>query len=244
MTVVQKQEMFTSGQDCGWMPRRFVLARLALLWLLCLLVSGCAGLRRRSAPATEDILRYQGYHPQAAGIETGVQGKDEPLPDMVRDRPLRSRDPVRIILRGPEQIEIEEVLDENGMVNLPNIGRVHLGGLTTSEAEDEIQSAYIDGGIYLRLTVNVISMARVRRDSFYVYGEARGPGRYDFTEGITLMQAIATAGGLTDDARASRVYIRREGRSTRYNLRPMLRGDGADVHLQPGDVITIKSRWF
>lgn len=242
----QKRLWHAAGSDKAirLAGRRGRWVRWPVLCCASLLLAGCAGLRDRGPEAGP--LRFAGYRPVvgdplATGVGNGRETVDLAQP---RDRLLRNGDPVRIVLRGPEQTEIQDVLDENGMVNLPNVGRVQLSGLTTSQAEDAVERAYIDGGIYLRLTVNVLSQTHARRDSFFVYGEARGPGRYDYVEGMTLLQAVTTAGGLTDDANPRRVYIRRGGRLIRHNIRPMLRGDAEDVLLQPGDVITIRARWF
>ena len=208
--------------------------------------TACARLPRNSEPHAGP-LRYAGYQPM-----TGTPDVRDPSPSpsageaTVPDRQLRVGDPLRIVIRGPEQTEVQDVIDENGMVNLPNVGRVRLVGKTPSQAEEVVERAYIDGGIYLRLTVNVLPQLQPRRDSFFVYGEARRPGRHDYTEGMTLMQAIATAGGLTDDASVGRIYIRRDGRTNRHSIRRLLRGrdDAEDVVLKPGDIITIKARWL
>ena len=237
---------FRDGVGVSFSVARGVVPGLLLGLALMGVGSGCASLRRSAEPQAGP-LRYAGYQPVIGdpGVRDPSQAPTAEVPG-IPDRPLRSGDPVLIIIRGPEQTEVQDVIDENGMVNLPNIGRLRLVGKTPSQAEAIVERAYIDGGIYLRLTVNILPQVQPRRDSFFVYGEARGPGRYDFTEGMTLMQAIATAGGLTDDASAGRVYIRREGRTTRHSIRRLLRGrdDVEDVILKPGDIITIKARWL
>jgi polysaccharide export outer membrane protein len=67
------------------------------------------------------------------------------------------------------------------------------------------------------------------------------PGTLSYTEGMTVMQAILKAGGITEFA-AARVFLIRNAKSTKVALREILeKGDlKEDIHLQPRDIIYVR----
>jgi protein involved in polysaccharide export with SLBB domain len=77
---------------------------------------------------------------------------------------------------------------------------------------------------------------------FYVSGEVKAPGEKAFRRGLTLTQAIITAGGLIKKAKEVRLS-RDDGKGfltvTRYKLQDIELGRVADPPIQPGDRITI-----
>jgi polysaccharide biosynthesis/export protein len=81
----------------------------------------------------------------------------------------------------------------------------------------------------------------------YVYGEVKNPGAIQFKQSkkITLLQAIAQAGGTTEWASKSRVVIKKKERATgkemqvTVNLKAMLSGQTPDVVLEEGDVVIV-----
>jgi len=82
----------------------------------------------------------------------------------------------------------------------------------------------------------------------YVYGEVRNPGAIQFLESkkLTLLQAVAQAGGLTEWANAVQVLVKRKDfqsgkeKNLWYNLKKIIDGKSPDVLLQDGDVIVVK----
>ncbi len=81
----------------------------------------------------------------------------------------------------------------------------------------------------------------------FVYGEVRSPGAiaYQRSKKITLLQAIAQAGGPTEWAKKSKVVIKRMDRETgkelkiRVNLKNMIDSKVADIVLEEGDVVIV-----
>jgi polysaccharide export outer membrane protein len=131
-------------------------------------------------------------------------------------RRLRCGDQLTISKLGiPQQEETKEVLDENGNVTLSYIGSVRLDGLTTSEAEDVIERAYVDGGFYKAIQIVVIAQAY----QYFVRGEVRAPGRYPLTPGLTLLRAITAAGSYTEFANPRKITVRRGGKTLKFDAK-------------------------
>jgi polysaccharide export outer membrane protein len=157
---------------------------------------------------------------------------------------MRPNDPVVIFLRdlpGKEsEQQLQDIIDDAGTVNLPLIGRLVAAGKTSSEFEQEIEKKYIDGKIYLRITVNVVTPQQF----IFVSGEVKLPNRYQLLSGMTLLPAIATAGGFTDYADRTEVQLIRGGKVTSYNARELEKRPEKDVALEPSDQIVVKRSAF
>jgi polysaccharide export outer membrane protein len=126
-------------------------------------------------------------------------------------------------------------LSNAATVPYPLLGEVRAKGRTPVELEEVITEGLADG--YLvnpRVTVNVIEYR-----SFYVNGEVSSPGGYAFQPGMTVRKAIAIAGGKTDRASSSKMYIKREGGTAEEQREVEL-----DDPLMPGDILTIEESFF
>lgn len=151
---------------------------------------------------------------------------------------LKPGDPVIITLRGiPNMVEqnIEVQVDENGLINLPYINQVKAGGKTATEVEQAVQTTYLEKQIYKYITVNVVIPAR----SYYVRGEVRGPGRFPLMSRVTIVQAIAAAGGFTEFANPTKVEILRGSERIRVNVKELEQSPQRDRELEAGDVIIV-----
>ncbi len=147
-----------------------------------------------------------------------------------------------IYLRGiiPQEAEVQDIVDEKGLVTLPYINDVPAIGKTASELERDIQRTYIERGIYRSVTVNVILPSQ----SFFVQGEVKAPQRYAMITGMTVLQAIAAAGGYTDFANPKRVTISRGNAVRTVNMRDIERNPKLDIIIESGDVIRVPRSAF
>jgi SLBB domain len=82
---------------------------------------------------------------------------------------------------------------------LPLVGEIAAGDLTMRQLEDEIESRLKAGGFLISPQVGV---QLVTYRSIYILGEVGTPGSYEYRNGITVITAVALAGGYT--ARADR----------------------------------------
>ena len=89
---------------------------------------------------------------------------------------------------------------------------------------------------------DVISLQPNETQFVYIGGEVRLPGEKTFRRGLTLTQAIITAGGVGPKAKLAQID-RDDGRGflvgTRFSLKEISSGKAADPILKPGDRITI-----
>ncbi len=154
---------------------------------------------------------------------------------------LRNGDPLIIQLRGiPESDNHELVVDDQGYINLPFIPPIRAEGLTPSQLQRLIQDRYIEERIYRQITVNVI----LPMQHYFVRGEVRNPGRFPLTAGMTILKAIAAAGGYTEFANPRRINIIRAGETMVENARQMEQNPEQDLDVRAGDVIIVPRSIF
>jgi polysaccharide export outer membrane protein len=80
---------------------------------------------------------------------------------------------------------------------------------------------------------------RISKGAFYILGEVNAPGEYAFSDGMTLQNAVAMAGGWTYRANKNRIFIKRKGEIAERALKVT-----PDLVVQPGDAIRVAERFF
>jgi len=136
----------------------------------------------------------------------------------------------------------EEPIKEDGTVTLPLIGAVTAVGKTAGELQNEIYTNYVPK-YYVRLTVTVKSGDRV----YYVGGEVNSHGsRQLYVGDTTVTKAIQSAGGLTDFANHSKVWLIRSngGQRIRVDYDEALKNPAKDPPVYPDDQINVEKRIF
>lgn len=128
------------------------------------------------------------------------------------------------------------LVDKNGFVELPVVGRVKVGGFTTTEARDMIHDSakrfYKDPIVNIRFGNFTITML----------GEFTRPGRYTIAnEKVSLLDAMGLAGDLTISAKRENVLLLREENGSkvayRFNLNSTDVLKSPNFYLKQGDVV-------
>jgi polysaccharide export outer membrane protein len=118
---------------------------------------------------------------------------------------------------------------------LPLIGQVKVGGLTINGAQELITERY--GKDYLvnpRVNVEVLNYR-----PFFILGEVKSPGSYPYVSGMSVVNAIALAGGYTPRANRNRITIKRASSASSTEQEAP-----EDAIVLPGDVIRVPERFF
>ena len=156
---------------------------------------------------------------------------------------FRVGDTVVVTFTGtPEAIDPhEEAIKEDGNITLPLIGQIYAVGKTAGELQNEIYTNYVPK-YYMRMTVTVKSGDRV----YYVGGEVKGGGRQLYLGDTTVTKAIQSAGGLTDFANHSKVWLTRasNGQRIRVDYDKALQNPSKDPPVYPDDQIVVYRRIF
>jgi len=149
---------------------------------------------------------------------------------------LGAGDKVRIIVFGEDSLTGEYLVPGGaGKISFPLVGDINAGGLTVGQLETELESALRDGFLKQpRVSIEVLEYR-----PFFILGEVMKPGEYPYTNGLTVLNAVATANGFTYRADTRKVYIRRAdaAQEQQYQLT-------TSTPVEPGDTIRIGERFF
>lgn len=144
-------------------------------------------------------------------------------------------DKIRVTVFGQTDLSGEYQVDGSGMVRLPLIGTLRATGYTAPVLEQGITTALADG--YLKSPRVNVEIATYR--PFYIIGAVNRPGQYAYVDNMDALNAVALAGGFTDQAIQSTLYIRHEGSTVEEPVETRER-----THVVPGDVIRVKTSIF
>ncbi len=158
-----------------------------------------------------------------------------PVPHDTGDYTLGVGDTVRINVYGQEEMSQEYTVEPDGVISLPLAGTVGAAGYSAREIEQAIVTKlHPDYMVNPKVSVEVIGFR-----SMYVLGEVQQPGKYEYVPNMTVMQAVAIAGGYTYRAAENSAEVTRHVKGA---LKTFTVDD--KTMLKPGDTILIKRRWF
>lgn len=160
-------------------------------------------------------------------------------PNMDASYVLDFGDAITLQLVGQQQSIDELQIQRDGSINLPNLGKVNLSGLSLEEASKlikaKIESAYIGVDAF-------ITLSNVRDIQILVTGNAEQPGVYTVNGNTSFLQAIAIAGGPSNFGSLREFVLKRNNETiSKIDLYDVIiKGDiSTDERLRSGDVIHI-----
>ena len=123
---------------------------------------------------------------------------------------IRSTDKLSIRVFQEEDLSTVSRVDSKGTVTLPLVGEVRVSGLTLSDAERAIESAYKDGR-FLRTPEVTVSVEESAARLVSIQGQVKNPGRYPLPveSSVTVLDLVTRAGGFTDTAQGKAVRVTR-----------------------------------
>lgn len=162
------------------------------------------------------------------------------LPDLPSTRTSAYRlgpgDVVRLITFGEDSLTGEFRVSDSGTIAVPLVGSVQAEGLSPNQLGERVGNALVKANL---LRSPSVSAEIITYRPIFVLGEVSKPGQYAYVPNMTVVTAVAVAGGFTYRAIKDYAGIVRtrdgsaiEGKALRQ------------AYVQPGDVITIFERRF
>ncbi|MEC7701388.1 MAG: polysaccharide biosynthesis/export family protein [Pseudomonadota bacterium] len=148
---------------------------------------------------------------------------------------LASDDVLNVKIYNEPELSGQYRVDAVGQILMPLIGAVDVMDKTAKELVDDIELKLKDG--YLKRPSVSVEIAAFR--PFYLLGEVRSPGYYGYAYGLDVIKAVAMAGGFTYRANQKKIYIKRDFNGMKKTIEAHV-----DTVIYPGDVITVKERFF
>jgi polysaccharide export outer membrane protein len=146
------------------------------------------------------------------------------------------------VWREPEASAGSVVVRPDGMISTPLIKEIQVAGLTPAQAEKLITEKLVK--VIQEPDVTVV-VTGINSKKLYLVGAVKKEGTIPYTYSMTIMQAIAEAGGLTDYAKRSKIYVLRNenGKESRlaFNYDEVLKGNHLEMNVSmlPGDTLVV-----
>ena len=166
-----------------------------------------------------------------------------PPPDLELVEVLGIGDVVEVRVYGEGELTGTHQISEQGTIRMPLVGAVMAAGLSPDELSASITSAYNDR--YLKRAEVSLFVKERNSQKVFVLGQVSKPGPVP----ITVLEAIAQAGGTTKLADAGRVVLTRESANKQpvrvaVDVAAIGSGQAPDVEMQPGDILFVPETLF
>ena len=220
-------------------PRRFLCASLSLIGLT-IALSAC-------------------HSPDASTPDLPMPSLPGPTTAAPRNI-LAYGDTVEIFVMEDDKFNGSYKIRENGDIIMPKVGRIKVGGLSPSSAQEVVRQT-LEASQLKKPTVILDHIGTSSTQTFeekpkilvYVAGAVAHPGQHMIaqvgSQPLLAYEALLIAGGTTTFADETHAFILRRDKSTKrteipLNIRDIRLGRGSDVPLQEGDLITVPERRF
>ena len=176
-----------------------------------------------------------------AATDKDADKKPAPLAPTIADEyRMGAGDKLRIEVYKDPQLSQSAQVRPDGKVTLPLVGDMMASGLTPIELRDAITSSLKE---YITNPTVTVIVVEATPATAYVMGEVNHPGAVNLQVPLTIMQALALAGGLKDFADAKNIRILRKGPSDvqtiTFNYKEALKSARAPLYLRPGDTVVV-----
>ena len=155
---------------------------------------------------------------------------------VIFDYALAPGDLISVVVFGEPELSKEYTVGESGKIAFPLIGEVIVMNLKTKQVERVLRKR-LKSGFLVNPRVNVT--VRTYR-SVYINGQVNTPNGYPFVPGMTVRKLISIAGGFTERASTSRIYVISEVAGASSSPRKVK----LDAEVRPGDIISVEESFF
>ena len=155
---------------------------------------------------------------------------------------MRSDDKIHIEVYHDQDLSPSLQIRPDGKITLPLLGDLPAAGQTSIELRDQIAKSLKD---YITNPVVTVMVLETTPQVVYVMGEVNKPGTLQLAGGrLSILQALAMAGGFTDFANKKDIRILRHAKNgmqtLRFNYKDALEDSHEPLQLLPGDTVIVK----
>lgn len=131
----------------------------------------------------------------------------------------------------------------DGNISLPLVGDVHAAGLTPGDLRNELEVRFSQ---YLKNPSVSVIVSEIRSQRVNILGQVARPGTYPLIPPMTVIDAVATAGGLKEFAKSGKIYVLRtlpngQRQRIKFDYNDVLKGKrgSKDLLLQTLDTVVV-----
>jgi polysaccharide export outer membrane protein len=212
---------------------------LGVMLLALIAALSCAGWAQATNPATSSA---------SPSADTGTAPSEPQFSQRYPRYRVAPDDIMDVSFTFSPELNQTVTVQPDGFINLKEVGDIHVQDRTTTEVAELVHKAYAN---ILHDPAITVVLKDFNKPSFIVGGEVHRPGKYDLRENMSVVQAVAVAGGFTEAAKHSEVWLyrRRPDDSVevkKLNVKKMLAKGNLreDIRLQNGDTLFVPQNTF
>lgn len=170
---------------------------------------------------------------------TGQMSEDPVLP---ADYVIGPEDVLSIVFWRDEDMTADVVVRPDGKITLPLINDIQAAGLKPEELRSRVTEA---ASKLVESPTVMVRVREIRSRKVFITGMVANPNNYPLTAPTTVLQLIATAGGLLEYAKSKDIRVVRSdnGRQVafRFNYNDVRQGKNLqqNIELKPGDTVIV-----
>jgi polysaccharide biosynthesis/export protein len=152
-------------------------------------------------------------------------------------------DVLSVLFWRDKDMTADVVVRPDGKISLPLINDIQAGGLTPSELCEAVKAV---ARRYVEDPSVTVVVKQINSRKLFITGQVEKPGPYPMGGPTTVLQLIATAGGLREFADGKRILIMRTDKTGKqtgrlFNYRQVTEGKNLaqNIELQPGDTVVV-----
>ena len=155
---------------------------------------------------------------------------------------LGPEDVIEVFVWKQPDLSTTAVIRPDGKVSLPLLGELEATGKTAVQLQEEVTARLLR---YVADPMVNVTVTEVNSPKISVLGQVNKPDRYPIKQRLTVLDAIALAGGFTDFAKRDKITIIRNGGSDKIriqvNLKKVVQDGGGEVYyVEPLDTIYVQ----
>ena len=159
------------------------------------------------------------------------------------DYVIGADDVLSVVFWREKDMSADVVVRPDGKISLPMLNDVQAVGLTPQELAESVENA---ARKYVRDSGATVMVKEIHSRKVYVVGEVAKPGSFPLDADMNVLQAIAQAGGLLENAHKGDVVIVRNEKGAErrftFDYNEVMRGTNTsqNIKLRPGDTILVR----
>jgi polysaccharide export outer membrane protein len=153
---------------------------------------------------------------------------------------LGPSDKISVVVESHQELSGEHTLSVEGTYAQPLIGTLSVRGMTTSQVEELVKTRLSAFVADLRVSVTLVTARPLKITAL---GEVKEPGQFTIDRDETVLDVLGRAGGLTEFANDSAIYVvrTRPAERIRFRYQDLTRPDATvGFRLQDGDSILVE----
>jgi polysaccharide export outer membrane protein len=168
------------------------------------------------------------------------EGGEEITP-VVYDYTIGIEDVLRVVVWNEPDLTVEVSVRPDGKITIPLVNDIQVAGYSPHEVRDLIAEQLSQ---FIREPGVTVIVAEINSFRVFILGEVNEQGMLNFRRPTRLLQALASAGGLTEFSRKAALLVREqhgEEERIQINLKPLLAGnpDSENLALLPNDTVIV-----